>query len=496
MRRIIRIAFGSRLYGTATPASDLDFKSVYVPDARSILLQRVKGSVSAKRPKGDGEKNYAGETDEESFSLQRYLNLLSEGQTIALDLLFAPEWAMTEPPAPEWREIVANKDRLVTKKSAAFLGYCRKQALAYGTKGSRVAAAKDALQFLNHRIVAHGSLVKLGEFGGLIERLYGDRDHMAVVPITQASGVVINHWEVCGRRLSFSASVKNAQETVAKIVAEYGQRALQAESNQGIDWKALSHAVRIGTQAIELLETGRITFPLPNAAHILDIKTGALPYQAVSEEIEDLLVKVEEAAARSVLPGSPDYAWIDDFIAGIYRKEVGSGDLIGRAREFAAAAHAGVNQVRKWTGEPYIVHPEAVVEIVKTVPHSDAMIAATLLHDVCEDTGVPIHVIRSQFGDVVAEYVWWLTDCDLSKGNRKQRKALDRERLSQAPREAQTIKVADIIDNTKSITAHDPDFSRVYLKEISALLDVLVDADPNLLALAHDQLRQHHQLTS
>jgi hypothetical protein len=51
------------------------------------------------------------------------------------------------------------------------------------------------------------------------------------------------------------------------------------------------------------------------------------------------------------------------------------------------------------------------------------------------------------------------------------------------------IKVADIIDNTKSITAHDPDFARVYLKEISALLDVLVDADPNLLALAHDQLR-------
>lgn len=60
MRTLVRIKFGSHLYGTATPASDIDFKSIFVPDAHDILLQRAKGSVSNQRPKAEGEKNVAG----------------------------------------------------------------------------------------------------------------------------------------------------------------------------------------------------------------------------------------------------------------------------------------------------------------------------------------------------------------------------------------------------------------------------------------------------
>lgn len=101
-RTIIRIQFGSHLYGTSTPTSDLDFKSVYVPNARSILLGKAKGSISVKRPKAEGEKNYAGEVDEEAYSLQRYLGLVSEGQTVALDVLFAPPQSFVDPPSKEW----------------------------------------------------------------------------------------------------------------------------------------------------------------------------------------------------------------------------------------------------------------------------------------------------------------------------------------------------------------------------------------------------------
>src|ERR1051326_295946 len=106
MRNIVSIEFGSHLYGTSTPASDLDFKAVYIPSARDILLQRVKGSIVNARQKAEKEKTLPGEVEEESYSLQRYLELVSEGQTVALDILFAPEWSMTEPPAQEWRELV------------------------------------------------------------------------------------------------------------------------------------------------------------------------------------------------------------------------------------------------------------------------------------------------------------------------------------------------------------------------------------------------------
>jgi hypothetical protein len=80
--------------------------------------------------------------------------------------------------------------------------------------------------------------------------------------------------------------------------------------------------VRVATQAIEFLGSGHVTFPLPNAAHVLAIKTGQIAYQDVSREIEGLLEKVEAASVASTLPDDPDLEWIDDFIGRVYRAEI------------------------------------------------------------------------------------------------------------------------------------------------------------------------------
>lgn len=323
MKQIFRCVFGSRLYGTATPASDLDFKSVFIPDSRAILLQRVKGAINDKRPKAEFEKNVAGEVEEERFSVQKFLNLLADGQTVALDMLFAPEWAWTDAPSWEWHEIVANKDRLITKRSQAFIGYAYKQASKYGVKGSRVAAGRSALQWITDAIDKGLSLnEKLASWAVANEYRIDSTEHMSIEDQIMPNGTVIRHWEVCGRKMPYPSSVKNARDILQRLVDEYGHRALQAERNEGVDWKALSHAVRVGTQAIELLQTGHVTFPLPNAAHVLEIKTGGRPYVSVAEEIEDLLEQVKAAAEKSVLRDAPDQEWIDDFVAECHRRQV------------------------------------------------------------------------------------------------------------------------------------------------------------------------------
>ncbi len=164
-------------------------------------------------------------------------------------------------------------------------------------------------------------------------------------------------------------------------------------------------------------------------------------------------------------------------------------DIVEKARVFATAAHAAIKQMRKYTNEPYINHPAAVVELVKSVPQSDQMLAAAWLHDVIEDTGVDINLIISEFNPVVAEYVYWLTDPSKKEdGNRAVRKAIDREHLAQAPADAQTIKLADLIDNTKTIVARDPKFAKVYLREKIALLHVLTKGDPTLMKIAMEQI--------
>ena len=486
MRKLVTIKFGSHLYGTSTPASDIDFKSVHVPAPRDVLLQRAKGSVSTARAKQEKEKNLPGEVEEESYSLLRYLQLASEGQTVALDMLFAPEWSMTGPPSPEWREVVANRARLVTKKSAAFLGYCRQQANKYGIKGSRVAAARRALDVLNEGVEQLGTQAKLDRLDYWIGLEVLRTEHMSVDEIPQAAGGIVKHWNVCGRKLQYTATIKHARDVVKALVDEYGQRALQAESQQGVDWKALSHAVRVGHQAVELLRTGNVTFPLPNAAHVLAIKTGKHPYQEVAAEIEHLLEEVENAAAQSPLPAEPDHAWIEGFVLDVYGREVG---LVERARTFATAAHAAVKHLRKYTNEAYSVHPAAVAKLVEQVPHTDEMVAAAFLHDVVEDTGVTIELVRAEFGEEVADLVGWLTDLSRpTDGNRETRKAIDRAHSAKAPAAAQTIKLADVIDNSATIEAHDPDFARVFRHEKRRLLEVMTAGDPTLMKRALEGL--------
>lgn len=323
MKTIVRIKFGSHLYGTATPMSDLDFKSVFVPSRRDILLQRVKDNISSHRSKTEGEKNYAGEVDEEAYSLQRYLGLASEGQTVALDVLFAPQWTMTQKPTWEWREIEQNRHRLITRKSAAFLGYCRQQANKYGIKGSRVTAARTALDILVDAVETHGTVAKLVEIEGQLVDAVSQHKHMALLNIegsTDINGVrrTVRHWEVCNRKMPLTQTIKSAQEVIHRVVEEYGHRARQAESNQGVDWKALSHAVRVGRQAIELLQTGYITFPRPEADHLKAIKLGEIAYQPIAEEIEKLLESVEHEAERSNLPDHADTLWIDDFVERVH----------------------------------------------------------------------------------------------------------------------------------------------------------------------------------
>ena len=162
-------------------------------------------------------------------------------------------------------------------------------------------------------------------------------------------------------------------------------------------------------------------------------------------------------------------------------------NLLERARLFATAAHAAVGQKRKYSGEPYIVHPIEVAEIVKTVLHTPAMVAAAYLHDVLEDTQVTRDVLLAEFGEEVTTLVVWVTKVGV-EGNRARRKELDKDFLALAPAEAQTVKLADLIANTTSIVENDPSFAKVYLREKVELLHVLTKGNADLHERATKQV--------
>lgn len=162
-------------------------------------------------------------------------------------------------------------------------------------------------------------------------------------------------------------------------------------------------------------------------------------------------------------------------------------NLIERARVFATAAHAAIDQRRKYTNDPYIVHPQAVAALVAKVPHTPEMIAAAWLHDVVEDTAVTLELIREEFGESVAMLVAGLTDVSrLEDGNRQVRKALDRAHTAQQSPACKTVKLADLIDNSQSILRYGKGFARIFTQEMQLSLDVLKEGDASLWQQARE----------
>ena len=159
-------------------------------------------------------------------------------------------------------------------------------------------------------------------------------------------------------------------------------------------------------------------------------------------------------------------------------------ESFARAWAFASKAHA--NQVRKYTGRPYVEHPLAVARMVSRFEHDDDMLLAAVLHDTVEDTPVTLRDIAREFGDPVAFLVSDLTDVShLSDGNRAVRKRRDLLHTAAAQPRAKTVKLMDLVHNSLSIVRHDRGFARQFLLEMQATLAVLRDAsDPGAWAFA------------
>ena len=77
-------------------------------------------------------------------------------------------------------------------------------------------------------------------------------------------------------------------------------------------------------------------------------------------------------------------------------------ERVMKAYEFGAIAHEGQTRM---SGEPYISHPVAVAQTLADMHLDSQTIVAAILHDVVEDTDVPIAELEDQFGTEVATLV-------------------------------------------------------------------------------------------
>src|SRR4051812_20667553 len=139
-----------------------------------------------------------------------------------------------------------------------------------------------------------------------------------------------------------------------------------------------------------------------------------------------------------------------------------------RAIELATTAHASTN--RKFSNDPYVLHPLRVVKetysLFERNPQLfhdttlEIMLSVAVLHDVPEDTEFTIAMILNLFGHEIADGVEWLTNPSKQRPElpRPDRKKMDRDHITAAPLYIKAIKKIDRADNLHDFRHNQPDF--------------------------------------
>ncbi len=144
-------------------------------------------------------------------------------------------------------------------------------------------------------------------------------------------------------------------------------------------------------------------------------------------------------------PVTVERVWTD-FVAGL--PDPAERQALARALAFARARHG--SQFRRGSDTPYWVHLVRVaMELARWGETSPVLLQAALLHDTVEDTTTTVGEIRTGFGPEVADLVDWLTAPEDAEAQREYYARLQ----AGAPFEAQLLKLADRVDNLRSIQA-------------------------------------------
>lgn len=313
-KEIFRCVYGSQLFGTATPESDEDFRSVVLPTKNEVLLGKAGTIVQTESRE---RANVAGDVDRTDLSVQAFLGLLYKSEVTAIETLFATPLVTTV----EWEHIYAHRQGLISKNVQRFVGFSRSQVMRYGGRGQDLAAALDVIKVLesipgNRTVPANvpevmKALSDLTKIHGSL-KLGFDTRHPNVPVLVLG-----------GRTAQLTQNVKDVRDVYQKYIDRAGARSLNAAGRPDkADLKGLYHAVRILHQALEILNTGELRFPLSSAPELLRIRAGELSTEACIERCDELTGQINAASETSHLPEKVDADIIKKLVIDLHEEVV------------------------------------------------------------------------------------------------------------------------------------------------------------------------------
>jgi len=314
---------GSHLYGTNGPASDEDFKGIYIPNQSDRLLGTDVPYINLDT-NPTNQANTPDDIDCHLDSIHKFFHLLAKGETGAMDTLFSM-WSdsvvFSHTDFVDWCK--ANYLQLITSNPHAFIGYAIGQSKKYNIRGERyneLVKFNGFLESLNFAITLLGDC-KLDDAYPQILAELDNYKHIKYVQAPAPRGTTGNwtYLEVLGKKFAPTITLEYLQDKLIDMQEQYGDRARKAVDN--IDWKALSHALRVVLEVRELLSTNFIKFPLHDRNHLKAVKQGRILVDDVIGDLSSKITEVDELLKSTTLPAKQDADLVNSYILSLYKEQ-------------------------------------------------------------------------------------------------------------------------------------------------------------------------------
>jgi len=273
---------GSNLYGYATPKSDVDYLGFVIPPFKYMV-----GFTGFEQKVPTKEEQAAG-NDKKIYGIKKFFRNLLRNDTQSLEILFAPEENI-KVCSPIAQEVIDNKDLFISKQLyKRFMGYAysefRKVRGVKQVPEKRTPTEKSVVDQV--REVFRPDKKTMDE---ILDLLYADR------PTKEVS------------------CIGNMGKTRKETIEKYGYSVKNA-----------AHCVRLLYEGIEILMTGKLTFPRPSEElRILkDVRSGGLTLEYVTEIYDNLNKALNQAMDRCDLPDKPNQEQAEKLLISLITKNL------------------------------------------------------------------------------------------------------------------------------------------------------------------------------
>lgn len=253
---------GSRLYGTNRESSDFDYRGFVIPPWEFIV-----GDINFNDTDVPG-------SDHKIYSLYRFVNLALQGDPQVSELFFSQEDDIVHI-TNVGREVMSWRDMIISKKI-----YRRIMGFGY----SEWRKAEGVRLEIEKRKKNEDDVIL--DIRNIFKPDKADMDEI------------------------ISILMKNKTYKKVPSVSSLGEKRKKDFEKFGYGVSSAVHAIRLTQQLAELMDTGNITFPRPNASLLKDIREGKYSFKEAKEIFEESRTEAEKAKEKSSLRESPDHKFV------------------------------------------------------------------------------------------------------------------------------------------------------------------------------------------